>query len=106
MDGTPDKPYLKFSSRIDIPEVDVYLSPLEHKDLDGLVDCISSDPDIAANTLAIPSPYTKKDGENFLAYLDKENGVSVLHFAIRASGKKQKYFDDFKTQVQLSEQLV
>ncbi len=63
---------------------DVWLSPFEEADVDGLVRCLS-EPDIHRTTALLPYPYTEKDARQWID-LTKEKTAKLgypLEFVIR-----------------------
>ena len=70
------------SNRYDIDD-EVYITDwLTNDDIPSFVKYLNN-PKIYANTLAIPSPYTEKDGEDFLKIVKSSSLDSLLTFAIR-----------------------
>ncbi len=62
----------------------ITLSEITSKDIDAFIEYLN-DKDIYKNTLAIPFPYTKKDGEWFINFVQenkKKNG-KIVNWAIR-----------------------
>lgn len=74
-------------SEIQIDE-HISLSQILESDIDDLLEQID-DPDIYENTLAIPMPYTRKDGEEWVHIVEKERKERgmLINYAIRWDSK-------------------
>ncbi len=67
----------------------IFLSPIRLKDVDQLVKYLN-DKEIFNNTLTVPSPYTKADGEYFVSLCEKKKKKygKNINWAIRDKNKK------------------
>lgn len=67
----------------------IFLSPLRLKDVDQLVKYLN-DKEIYNNTLNVPFPYTRKDGESFIKLCEKKKKKynTDINWAIRDKNKK------------------
>lgn len=70
------------SNRYEINEEIYITNLLTNDDIPSFIKYLNN-PKIYANTLAIPSPYTEKDGEDFINMIKSSSSDSVQTFTIR-----------------------